>query len=260
MIAAFDAGALIGDGNLHFVIHARGFDAQPFAFRRIFQRVLQQVLKRARQHVGVRIDGRQIGGDVFFDMPIGKRGFVFDERLFDVHVDVFQLGLELEVAGFDLRFDLLECLANLVALVSRDQADFGQHQGMSNRALDIMGIEAVVEAHAFGEPLDAGVRPLGENSTAGRSGQQLPLAGSWRWPENEIESQQLIYAKWVTSNCQRASDGAPTSAGSLFHALMPAEAGTSADGDNREPARFVKLQNSGKDLTEKDGHRAFSRS
>ena len=39
-----------------------------------------------------------------------------------------------------------------------------------------MGIEAVVEADAFGKPLNAAVRRLGEYSTSGGSGQQGALA------------------------------------------------------------------------------------
>ena len=80
-----------------------------------------------------------------------------DKRLFDVHVNVFKLGPEREFAGFDLASDCLQLLADLLAFTVGDQADFGQHLCVGDRSLNIVGIEAVVEADAFGETFDAAV-------------------------------------------------------------------------------------------------------
>ena len=98
-----------------------------------------------------------------------------DQRLLDVHVDVFELGLERKFARFDLAADGFERCADLAALVDRDQADLGQHLGMGNRAGDVVRVEAVVEADALGEPLDAAVGLLRKDAAAGWTGQrELP--------------------------------------------------------------------------------------
>ena len=60
--------------------------------------------------------------------------------------------------------DFLQSLLNLSALVGGQQADLGEHLGVGDRAVDILRIEAAVEAHALGELLDAAVRRLLENA------------------------------------------------------------------------------------------------
>ena len=80
-----------------------------------------------------------------------------DEGPLDVHVDVFQLLAEDERAGGDLGADLLQAGDDLVGLVGGEHADRGQHPGVGDRAADVVGVEAAVEADAFGEPLDAGI-------------------------------------------------------------------------------------------------------
>ena len=81
-----------------------------------------------------------------------------DQRPLDVHVDVFQLGLELEAALLNLLADRLQALLNLPAFVGGEQADLGQHLGMGDRGADVVRVEPPVEADAFGELLDAAVR------------------------------------------------------------------------------------------------------
>ena len=87
------------------------------------------------------------------------------ERPLDVHVDVFQLLAELELAGGDLVADLLQAGDDLVPLVVGEHADLGEHVGVGDRAADVVGVEPAVEAHAFGELLDAAVRRLIKNTT-----------------------------------------------------------------------------------------------
>ena len=87
-----------------------------------------------------------------------------DQRPLDVHVDVFQFGAEGESALLNFLADFLECLLNLAAFIERQQPDLGQHLGVCGRAVDVMRIQPPVEAHAFGELLDATVGRLLENS------------------------------------------------------------------------------------------------
>ena len=94
-----------------------------------------------------------------------------DQRPLDVHVDVFQLVAEREVAGGDLLADLLQAGDDLVPLVVGEDADLGQHVGVGDRAADVVGVEPAVEAHAFGELLDAAVRRLVEHTAPRLAGQ-----------------------------------------------------------------------------------------
>jgi hypothetical protein len=95
-----------------------------------------------------------------------------DECLLNVHVDVFELCFELEFTRVDLGSDRFQGLTNLLAFLRVNQANECQHLGMSDRALNVMGEKAVVEADAFGEPLDAAIRRLVKNSATGGTGQQ----------------------------------------------------------------------------------------
>ncbi len=96
-----------------------------------------------------------------------------DQGPFDVHVDVFEFLAELEPASGNVAADLFETGDNLVPLLVGEDAHFGEHVGVDDRAADIVGIEAAIEAHAFGELLDAAVgRPI-ENSAPRLIGQDV---------------------------------------------------------------------------------------
>ena len=97
-----------------------------------------------------------------------------DQRPLDVHVDVFQLLAELEAAGGDFVADLLQAGDDLVALVVGQDADLGEHVGVGDRAADVVGVEPAVEAHAFGELLDAVVHRLVKYTAPRLIGQGLP--------------------------------------------------------------------------------------
>ena len=88
-----------------------------------------------------------------------------DERPLDVHVDVFQVLAEVELAGGDFVADLLQAGDDLVPLVVGEDADLGEHVGVGDGAADVVGVEPAVEAHAFGELLDAAVGRLVKNTT-----------------------------------------------------------------------------------------------
>jgi hypothetical protein len=79
-------------------------------------------------------------------------------------VDVFKILAELELAGGDFLADLLEAGNDLVAFVVGEDADFGEHVCVGDGAADIVGVEAAVEAHAFGELLDATVGRVVKNA------------------------------------------------------------------------------------------------
>ncbi len=63
-----------------------------------------------------------------------------NQRLLDVHVDVFELAAELESTGFDVLADLRQSVADLLAFLPANQADGCQHLGMRDRAGNIMGV------------------------------------------------------------------------------------------------------------------------
>ena len=88
-------------------------------------------------------------------------------------MDVFQLLAELEVASGDLVADLLKAGDDLMSLVVREDAHLGEHVGVGDGAEDIVGVEAAVEAHAFGELLDSAVRRPIKNSAPRLIGQRL---------------------------------------------------------------------------------------
>ena len=91
-----------------------------------------------------------------------------------------------------------EGLLNLSALVGREQADFGEHLGVGDRAFDILRIEPAVEAHALGELLDAAVRRLIEYAA--------PRFFSHRMPPDCAKNPQEVYH----THCKGGSGGAGT--------------------------------------------------
>ena len=85
-----------------------------------------------------------------------------------------------KLAGGDFVADLLEAGDDLVPLVVGQDADLGEHVGVGDRAADVVGVEPAVEAHAFGELLDAMVHRLVEYTAPRLIGQGLPLKNCWR--------------------------------------------------------------------------------
>jgi hypothetical protein len=107
----------------------------------------------------------QIGGHLIVAAAAGVQlpadiAEAVDERLLDVHVNVFELHFEWEIAGFDLSANLLQPAANLFALGVADKSDLCQHVCMGNRPGYVVRVEPMIEADAFGELLDAAVRGL----------------------------------------------------------------------------------------------------
>jgi hypothetical protein len=101
-----------------------------------------------------------------------------DQRLFDVHVDVFQLDAHLKATVVELSPYLLQCSLDLLLLVRRDEANRRQHPRMGDRALDVLTVKAVIEADALGELLNPAVGSDTEDAGPRWSCQAVPLCFS----------------------------------------------------------------------------------
>jgi hypothetical protein len=87
-----------------------------------------------------------------------------DQCLLNVHVNVFQLNHQGELATFDGRPDFPERLDDLFTFLAGKNTCPGEHPRMGDRCTDIMGSETVVKADAFGESVNAAVRRLAKDS------------------------------------------------------------------------------------------------
>ena len=76
-----------------------------------------------------------------------------------------------------------ESLLNLAAFVGREESDVGEHLGMGDRGGDIVRVEPAIEAHAFGELLDASVGRFVEHAPPGFFGHECPF----RWLDHEVK-------------------------------------------------------------------------
>ena len=71
-------------------------------------------------------------------------------------------------------------VGDIAPFVVRQDTNLGEHIGVGDRAADIVGVEPAVEAHAFGELLNAMVHRLVEYTAPRLIGQGLPLEICWR--------------------------------------------------------------------------------
>src|SRR5690606_30613646 len=60
-----------------------------------------------------------------------------NERRLDVHVDVFELRLELELTGSDVAGDFVKTCDELISLGLANQSDRGEHRGVCLRTGDV---------------------------------------------------------------------------------------------------------------------------
>ena len=91
-----------------------------------------------------------------------------DNRLFDIHVHVFQLRPKLERAFLDLASDLPQFLDDLVRLILLDKSLGSQHLHVGHRADDIVRGQPPVKADALRESLDAAVGRLLKDAAAAK--------------------------------------------------------------------------------------------
>ena len=112
--------------------------------------------------------------------------------------NVFELDAELELSLLNLVADRVQGLHNLLALGRRGELHLCQHFGVGDRRSDVLGVQAAVEAHAFGKLLDASVSRLGKDTAprlVGHSHSMLKRMTAGWMHEN-------INCKWLMSRCQ----------------------------------------------------------
>ena len=90
-----------------------------------------------------------------------------DEGLLDVHVDVFQFRAEREAALLNFPAYLAQGLFNDLAFVGREQANLGQHLGVGRGTFDVLRKQTAIEAHTFGELLNAAIGRHIKNTAPG---------------------------------------------------------------------------------------------
>jgi len=95
-----------------------------------------------------------------------------DQFLLDVHVDVFQLHMVLESPLFDLQTNGLQSRFDQPSLGFRNQAHRRQHLGMGNRSGNILRVQPLIKADAFGKAFDAAIRRLLKHSASAGAGQR----------------------------------------------------------------------------------------
>jgi hypothetical protein len=98
---------------------------------------------------------------------LGHLAHVLQQARFDMHVDVFQAVVELEVVMIQVAFDAPQAFHQLVGFLVGDHAHFGQHAAMGHAAFDVIGVEALIDLNGGGECLHAGVRALGKAAIPG---------------------------------------------------------------------------------------------
>ncbi len=127
-----------------------------------------------------------------------------DECPFDVHVNVFELDVELEAALLNFAADVAQGLLNSPAFVVGEQADVGQHLGMRDRGGDIVRIKAAIEAHTFSELLHAAVGRLLKNAAPSLFGHAMLPVKSALGASGKATCQlrQHIYCKQLRKRCQ----------------------------------------------------------
>src|SRR5690606_8866098 len=76
----------------------------------------------------------------------------------------------IELASLDLTLNRLQAVDDAVALGFAEHADFRQHGGVGDGALDVMLVEALVEIDRGSETGDKGVYRFAETATPGLVG------------------------------------------------------------------------------------------
>lgn len=82
----------------------------------------------------------------------------------DVHVDIFQGGVEGELARFDFDGDLLQPRHQGIRIPIGDQARAAQHAGMGDGSPDVIAGQGLVEVDGCAEALHCGIGGFREAS------------------------------------------------------------------------------------------------
>jgi hypothetical protein len=81
----------------------------------------------------------------------------FDQRRFDMHMDVFPFKDKRERAGLNLGPDIRQSLHNLSAFFASDQINTLEHLSVGDRTLDIVLEEPMIKGDGFRKLFDAAI-------------------------------------------------------------------------------------------------------
>ena len=87
-----------------------------------------------------------------------------NERLFDVHMNVFERGRILEIARLDTRFNRQKLPFDRFEFLVRENSDVREHARVPDRAANILRVHAAVETNALAELLHLRVGRFGKDS------------------------------------------------------------------------------------------------
>ena len=162
-----------------------------------------------------------VGGDLVVaraggvEFGAGRADAAGEFRL-DVHVDVLQRGLELEVAGCDVRLDFAQAGFDRGKLVGGEQAGHELGAGMGDGAGDVVREQAPVIGDGFAELLDERRGVLGEAAFPHGAGGSLVVRGqcfgkmtSWalREPRPKSSPISLLVTKSIREMSNSAQSG-----------------------------------------------------
>ena len=88
----------------------------------------------------------------------------FDQRGFNVHMNVFEFGAERQPAEFNLPADFVEVGDNLLTFFGRDEPAVSQHLCVSLRCPNVDVCQPFIKADRFGEGFDQRVGLLPESA------------------------------------------------------------------------------------------------
>ena len=128
----------------------------------------------------------QVGGNLIVPTPSGMQfpphvAKPFNQCTFNVHVDVFQLLTERELALPNLLTDLFKACDNLPAFLVADQPHLRQHACVRLGAANVGFREPGIETDRFGECLDLRIRVLPETPSPRFCGHGSLLRESCLW-------------------------------------------------------------------------------
>lgn len=88
----------------------------------------------------------------------------FNERSFDIHVDVFERWIPLEFTGVNFTLDDFEATRDLAGFRLGDEPGLGQAFGVGDGAGNVLPVKSPIETDTFGELSDDIGRPGGKPS------------------------------------------------------------------------------------------------
>ena len=87
-----------------------------------------------------------------------------NQRLLDIHVNIFQRWLPGELTGIDFGQDFIEAVDDLFRLLRLDQPLLAKHSRVNLRCTNVLSIHLRIEGNAFGKRLNALIDALVKGS------------------------------------------------------------------------------------------------